>query len=397
MFQYVRKNGIVKTLKVIWRFKLQRLLTKICKKVLKKKELKNIIVIESHNDFDCNGGVFYDYLIKNGFNQKYKIVWLLHHKLKKKLPKNVTACRLFKPSIRLAYYNCVAKYFFFDNDVLNKVREGQVSIFCGHGAFSLKNVQGKITLPDDLDYILSPSKNLDEIQARQLSIGYPNNKQVHLGFPCHDILFQPSTDEVSKVTKENFTKKILWMPTFRKAFSGERNDSNIELPLGIPLINSYEEFKALNEHLKQKNFLLIIKLHPKQDLSNMPKDDFSNIKILTGITVKRLGIDNYRLMRDCDAALGDYSSATSDFLLLNRPIGYIMTDLKEYKIGLIAENVDQFVCGDMINLLSDLFKFIDDLSDGRDKYFSKRLDFYNCWFENDNGNSCRNIVEFLQL
>ena len=48
----------------------------------KMKPLKNIIIIESHNDFDCNGGAFYNYLIKNNYNEKYLIVWLLKNKKK---------------------------------------------------------------------------------------------------------------------------------------------------------------------------------------------------------------------------------------------------------------------------------------------------------------------------
>ena len=90
--------------------------------VLKNKRLKDIIMIESHNDFDCNGGAFYDFLIKNGYNKKYKIIWLLKHpeRKPKTLPENVECYPLFKPNIKKDYYNVVSKYFTADNTCLRK-------------------------------------------------------------------------------------------------------------------------------------------------------------------------------------------------------------------------------------------------------------------------------------
>ena len=44
--------------------------------LFKRIPLKETIILESHNDFDSNGGAFYDYLIKHNFNEKYKIVMM---------------------------------------------------------------------------------------------------------------------------------------------------------------------------------------------------------------------------------------------------------------------------------------------------------------------------------
>ena len=62
---------------------------KIIKKLYMNNPLEYIIIIESHNDFDSNGGAFFDYLIKNGYNKKYKIIWFLRNKCPKNLPENV--------------------------------------------------------------------------------------------------------------------------------------------------------------------------------------------------------------------------------------------------------------------------------------------------------------------
>ena len=56
------------------------------KQIYAKTPLLDTIVLESHNDFDSNGGAFYDYLIKKGYNKKYKIVWMLNNPKPNDLP-----------------------------------------------------------------------------------------------------------------------------------------------------------------------------------------------------------------------------------------------------------------------------------------------------------------------
>lgn len=62
--------------------------------------LQDVIILESHNDFDSNGGAFYDYLIENGYNKKYKIVWFLRNKCPQHLPENVEGYRYNRVSIK---------------------------------------------------------------------------------------------------------------------------------------------------------------------------------------------------------------------------------------------------------------------------------------------------------
>ena len=87
--KYLQENGVKRAMKVLYDYKLELLLEKIVFVFTKHKNLNDVIMIESHNDFDCNGGAFYNYLIKNGYNKKYKIVWLVRKKAKSKFPTNV--------------------------------------------------------------------------------------------------------------------------------------------------------------------------------------------------------------------------------------------------------------------------------------------------------------------
>ena len=97
---YLRKNGIKHTLEVIWQYKIDRLLLRLLRPICLRLPLTDTIVIESHNDFDSNGGAFYDYLIEHGYNERYRIVWQIKNKASKKvpLPKNVTCVRFGGPA-----------------------------------------------------------------------------------------------------------------------------------------------------------------------------------------------------------------------------------------------------------------------------------------------------------
>ncbi|MCM1131337.1 MAG: CDP-glycerol glycerophosphotransferase family protein [Roseburia sp.] len=398
LFKYITKNGFLHTLQIIYKFKINQLYCTFFNLFFKRKKLLNCIIIESHNDFDCNGGAFYNYLIEKKYNQKYKIIWLLKNKKIKLKEVNVKQFYLYKPSIRKAYYICRAKYFTFDNTYTSKVRSDQVVIYFTHGAVSLKNCFGQIHMPDQVDYILSPSKNYDPVLCKQYGIGYPDKRFIHPGFPCHDILFKEIPDELLKITNKKFDKVVLWMPTFRKGGGYRRNDSLIEQEFGVPLINSLKELSLLQDTLKKHNMLLIVKIHPMQDLSTIKKiTDQENIYVITGKKMKELNLDNYRLFKSCNAIISDYSAVAYSFLLLNKPIGFILSDLKDYKLGISVDNIDDYLVGPTIYTFDDFLNFIKDIYYEKDEYGEKRLNLLDYLYEYCDGQSCQRIVNILGL
>ncbi len=396
--KYLKQNGIKHAVDVFYQYKLGRILLKIFKPFFARLPLQDKIIIESHNDFDCNGGAFYDYLIKLGYNKKYKIVWLLKNRKPKNLPKNVVALKLYGPSIRKTYHICTAKYFLADNVITEKVRKEQISIYCGHGSIGLKNCKGLCNISPTADYFLAPSENYAPILADQLSCENWEKKAIYLGYPSHDVLFEQIDDEFLKITPESYSKKIVWMPTFRRGGGFNRSDSTKELPLGIPLIESQEDFARLDNFLAKNNILLVIKLHPMQDADTY-KDLKSthNIKVLTGTDVKRLNIDNSRLLNCADALLSDYSSAAYNFLLLNRPLGFVLSDLKDYKIGLCVDNPEFFLAGHEIYNFDDFVAFFEDVAADRDEYKQKRETLLPWLYKYRDGRSCERLLEFLEV
>ena len=396
-YKYIKENGFKRLLQVLWQYKIEIILEKVINIFTKNKELQNKILIESHNDFDCNGGAFYNYLIENGYNQKYKIVWLVRKKVKNNLPLNVKTVPLYGPSIKKAYHMCTARYFTYDCEGGKKIRSDQIVVYCSHGAGGLKNIKGKMVIPDDVNYILVQSEKYAPIQANQWSLSSKDNRFVYIGFPAQDTFFTNDKTEILKITKKKYKKIILWMPTFRKGGGFKRNDSIKEQKLGIPLFNTLKEYKSFNEKLKEREVFLIIKIHPKQDLSNLNICDLSNIKVLTGDKGKEIGIDNYKLIKCTDALISDYSGIAYEYLQLNRPLAYVLDDIKDYRIGFVVNDIHQLMAGHEIYTIDDLEKFIVDVINDNDIYKERREKLRDYIYQYHDGNASERLVKLLGL
>ena len=371
----------------------------VIKALFPEKRTKNIIVIESHNDFDCNGGAFYDYLIENQYNNQYKIVWIVKNSVNFSLPKNVIAFNIAKISIRKNYYICRAKYFLSDDKTIAKIWPTQVSVYCTHGGCTFKNVKGHLGVSNTVDYILSSSRKYDPYMCDNYSVPFPNERMLHIGFPSNDVFYKKNIDEYAKLRKKPFKQVVLWMPTFRRSKSG-RNDSVIELPFGLPLITKEAQFEILNNQLLKNDQLLVVKLHPMQDLNTINRfSEYSNITFINSEQTKQLNLDVYRMMACSDGLISDYSSAAYSYILLNRPIGFILTDLKDYKLGLTTEKVDgiDVLPGHHIITFDDFINYLQDLASGNDRFKNERNSLKSWLYEIDDGNSCERLARFLKL
>ena len=176
-----------------------------------------------------------------------------------------------------------------------------------------------------------------------------------------------------------------------------RNDSAVEQPLGIPLINSFDEYAEINEYLKCNDALLIIKIHPMQEKTTVKIKGLSNIAVLTKDDVKRLGVDNYRLMSCVDALISDYSGAAYEFLQVNKPIAYITSDIDDYKIGFVVDDITELMGGQQISTISDFKKFLYDVFIGGDIYMNKRTSIREYIYKYNDADNCRRLADFMGL
>lgn len=374
---------------------MKKLIKSIISKIWGIFPLSNTIVFESLNDLDCNSGAVFNYMIENNLNKKYKIIWLVQDKNKVKniKIKNVTFYKLYNYTIWQKIRIGNAKFILYDNKPIKKYRKDQTIIYLTHGFPGIKNTKAFYNTDEYADYILCTSKKM--IQQSKELFSTTDKKIFICGLPRNDDLYKNS-EELSKIiNKEEFKKIIIWMPTFRKFYKDNRNDSNKEFKLGIPLIDSEEQLKKLNSKLKKLSTMLIIKIHPGQDLSVLKLKNFSNIKILLPNDIKEKNINLYKLMNETDALITDYSSVYFDYLLLDKPIAFVLDDIKEFKIKFLYDNVLDWMAGDKIYDYDGLEIFIENLFTGQDDFKEQRKKIRDISNEYQDGKNCERVIKFI--
>jgi CDP-glycerol glycerophosphotransferase (TagB/SpsB family) len=105
----------------------------------------------------------------------------------------------------------------------------------------------------------------------------------------------------------------------------------------------------------------------------------------------------YKLMTQMDAMISDYSSIVFDYMLLDRPIAWALEDVEHYKIEFLMENPLDFMPGEKIYNLSDLFAFLEHVSNGVDLFKAERNIVSNKYNAPRQGRGCENIVRILGL
>lgn len=143
--------------------------------------------------------------------------------------------------------------------------------------------------------------------------------------------------------------------------------------------------------------LLIIKKHPLQTKWSQ-EGQFSNIRYVTEEMLEKADLQLAELMGVCDGLISDYSSAAVDFMLLDRPIGYVLTDFKEYeeKRGFVFKDPLAYMPGEKIHDYQGLEAFLGHVAQKEDQYKKEREALMPV-MHNPAENYCERLAGWLKL
>jgi len=201
-----------------------------------------------------------------------------------------------------------------------------------------------------------------------------------LGYPRNDCLFEPTNFE-KKINLEQYKKIFLYMPTFRDKKSSVQPFSRNGL-------------NKLNKFLKDNDYVLFARKHFAERNWKLDKS-YSNI-----IDVSSIG-DAQELMSKTDVLISDYSGASLDFCLLNRPIIFYPYDYKEYSSKSRKLSLDYFqdLPGPFAydeNKLLELIKNSDNWFANK-KYKTKYNKFVDTFNKFKDANSSRRVYREILL
>ena len=328
-------------------------------------------VLESQPDFCDNAWALYQYLKEK---QEYRFVWIVvNPKLYVKTKDTLFVSR-YGSGLRLKayWYYSRAKYNIYTHCTLPEfVKHGdQVLIYTGHSC-SIKAGKGNGTT--NFDYTLMIGENTIKPQSKFLHCD--ENKIIPLGFPRNDLLLRNNSMGNSNPFATGRNEKVLlWMPTFRKSVQDSLSEQNCDTETGLPLMAKENDVMELNKFLLEVGVEIIVKLHHLQADKPVFRKTYSNIAFVTDDDLMKRGIQLYEMIGKTDALITDYSSVAFDYLLLDKPIGYILDDMDLYQAdrGFVWDNILDVMPGNHIYDKQQFCDFVLETKRGIDNHSIER-------------------------
>ena len=338
-------------------------------------------------------------MIRNEYNQKYHLVWLVNNSSLYKTfnYKNVefVDANSFLPikMFNLQKIKRTAGYFFFTHWGYRHRRKSQIVVNLWHGSIVMKaSSRVSTSLYKSFDFQCTPST----IAAERMTLftGMKKEQAIINGDCRQDYLFSNCEEKVKSFLGKDYDKYILGMPTFKKAknWSDAKIDSWI-----LPVIKTKEQFESLNDFCKKKNVLLVLKVHHLEDTSFIDAGSLTNIRVLKDEDLQKSRIQIYELIGKTDALLTDFSSVAYDYMLLDRPIGYMVSEMQNYTRGFIIPNIEDEMAGEKLSSLADLEKFIVDVKDGKDDFKAARKAVADKFFVYQKDGNCKRLLGKLGI
>lgn len=379
----------------IWRA-LDYLIIKLCS-ILPVK--RRYIVLHSIPDYSDNCRAFSDYMRINHAGEGYRLIWLVSD------PSRYSSdmCTRFVrtegagPLLKRDYYLAVSGFVVYTHGApIRSWRKGQLFIHTTHSASQLKGEdirkasERRTVIPD-----VKLRCGRDGVERTAINTGYPAEKCAVLGMPRLDLLFAHRDCLSLLFPDQKPTLTVIAMETYKQSNRGW-SDSEGSRSWGLNMIASADELKRLDEYLGSKDILLIIKPHPLQDLSYIHRAGAENIRFITDRMLEEAGIQLYELLENCGVLLTDYSSIFYDYLLLDRPIGFMIGDMEEYQRGFLIANPLEEMTGPKIHDLPELIAFLDGVLAGEDNCREDRVRLKNRVFKYQDNRNCERLFLFLQ-
>ena len=357
---------------------------------------KHCIVLESEGDYTESIRVFYDFLLSNKLNEKYKIIWLVHSPKNYKNMHNVQFISRYHYCVNFKadFYLATAKFFIFSHPYwFRNWRKEQIVIHTTHSVAQLKGVNNPIK-EKIFDYVLVCSDYCAEIKIKN----YPDKYDsiLKLGMPRLDLMYQHKECLPELVQQYNGEKLILSMATFKQRKSEIQSDSTYEDKFAINVVASIEELKTLDAFLKKNNCIMLVKIHHLQNMDFIKDVSLDNIVYLTDEELLKKDIQVNQILENADVLLTDYSSVFYDYLIKNRPIGFMVSDLESYKRGFICENPFDEMPGEKIYDCEGLLHFIKESLEGKDDYKQEREKIRAKVFDYNDAKNCERLYRWIE-
>ncbi|MBA2445051.1 MAG: CDP-glycerol glycerophosphotransferase family protein [Nocardioidaceae bacterium] len=279
---------------------------------------------------------------------------------------------LRKDSIKAYWAYLTARYVFFTHGLYGSPRPPPnktfVNLWHGDGPKQRKNfAEVRSTL------VVSGTELWGKPRARSFGVG--ESGVVITGNPRVDQFARPADDSSLRDVGIDPSKHfVLWLPTYRATeYRGRRtglvrNWADAEELSNSELIRT--KLTQVAEDARLLGVMLAVKPH------HLDADQFADtgMHIISNADLRKARIGLYQLLARADGLVTDYSSVWTDFLAVNRPIGFYCPDLDEYVAnrGLNVEEYPSLLPGPLLESREDFRRFMRDCLEESDSSRAQR-------------------------
>ncbi|BAQ14354.1 putative glycosyl transferase family protein [Clostridium botulinum] len=348
---------------------------------IKNKKYNRTITFNKFNAADSNVHALIKY-IPEEYSKKYNLniiygrdVWSIDNIVKVPLISNVTVS-----GFATFLYNYPK--FTYNIEVGH---DGVTLKSCGLMDKKNKNSGANSELYEKADCVCVAS-NLDMI-VKSSFYGIPENKYEITGLPRNDVLSKKrARGNLEKLLNINLDdKKVIFnMPTFHVFDQIGRIEGSSELTDSFKIKNfNYDEF---NNFIRDNNLICVSKVHHGEESSVTEKTKnrrYSNLFFINNNDLDKNNLDLYEILGVGDILITDYSTVYNDFLFMDKPTIFLISDIEEYreKRGLALEPYDFWTAGPKVmnqaRLQEEIIKFLNN----KDEYKIKRNELMPVFFK----------------
>lgn len=299
----------------------------------------NLYLFMSLPDFSESPRTLYEYMKKS--DPKSSLIWLVwDEKVAKHLKEKGVKVEVF-PRVKSVVYLFRAKTIITShNQLINYTNKKQKYIALWHG-IPLKKI-GFMDADENTDTL---KKAYERISVMPSTSGFTKtilnacfqldeSKIVVSGLPRNDSLFNPlenaDLQALLGIDASAYDKIVLFMPTFRQGYMNRTEGKPVDTT-NIFRFSFFDNTRFL-DFLRVNRILFLSKFHPFEQhyLEKLESPNSNNYLMIRSETLRDSYTDLYRLVGRADLLITDYSSVFFDYLLTDKPLLFVPTDLNEY-------------------------------------------------------------------
>ena len=368
--------------------------------LVKKKEVW-ILGASQGKKFTDNGAVLYKYLLEN--HPQIKVYWIINKDSPDLKKVKATGPFLFKDSLLGNIYVLISDVLITTHNIHRDFSDykterykDKFKVFISHGIEGLKIKAPRHAKVHQI-YDLSIAVSQFEKEIKVTEWGLDEDKICITNLPRYDVLDKHKKRGTAKI------KKIFYMPTwcpeYRKTFD---KDFSQLTKKEIEDFKNREYFKKITDFISDDQLgFFLEKTGAKMDVffhqsinpfmkgvvesSTKPK----NINLLSN------GSEIQKKLIEADLLISDYSSVVWDFLYMNKPVIFYQFDQEKHlKTTGTYVDVPDDLFGPVTKTPKETVTEIKKIA-AKDDYSEKRLSIKNKFFDYDDPENCRRMVDCI--